>query len=300
MENAAPAAAAPAPAAQSNAPATPAKAETPAEAKYRLKVAGEEREYTRAEVEKFAGKGAFADQTLKAAKDRIAAVAKREAELAELEKVWDDDERLEAELAKRGKLDKLARKRLEAKVAEGQKTPEQLKAEAAERERDEAIAKLKQRDEEAKAAKQAEVNKHIAAQMESQLLAAAEKAGLKEPGAAMAADDFYALWEVVKDWRAHKLPWDAERIVEFAQENIDKGFQRLEQSVLKSLKGRKLVDRLGPAVVKEILRYKAEELRNGGRPAPSAPANERPAVAPTKAEHESPQDFLARQRGLTK
>jgi hypothetical protein len=245
----------------------PAKA---AEPTYKLTVDGVEREYSRAEAQKLLGKSAFADKTISQAKEEMKKLAEERERIKAQEALWDDDERLEAELEKRGKLDKLALKRLQAKAAEQEQTPEQRQAAAEKARADKLQKELDERTANEKKAKQAEAAKLVQKQMESQLAQAAEKAGLGKD-----ADSFFAVYETVKEWHRLGLPWDAERIVETAKENIDGGFKRLEQSVTKGLKGKALVERLGKSVVDEILRYKVEELRGGGAPRPPPPSQQR-------------------------
>lgn len=255
-------------------PAPTAPAAPAAEATFEVTIDGKPQQLTRRQIEQFAGKGGYADKLIRQAKERLAEVAK---DREEREK----DKRTAAEKAKADTdawlrehgidPDAYARSKLEGKLAEHQLTPEQREAK---KEKDRADQLQKQLDEKAaneKAAKQAEGTKMLQRQMENELGAAAERAGLsKDP------DAFFAVYEAVKEWKRLGLPWNADAIVEHAKENIDGGFKRLEGSVLKGLKGKALVDRLGPAVVKEVLRFKAEELRGGGtRPStPSSPAQQ--------------------------
>lgn len=253
-------------------PVTPPAAPT-ADEMFEITVAGKTEKRTKAELLKLASKAGFADKVTQQAKEALRALAEAREKAAADASIWDDDEKLEAELEKRGKLDKLARKRLEAKVNETQLNDDQ-KAAKAEKERADKLQKdLDDRTAKEKAAKQAETSKAIAAQAESQLRQAAERAGMLP----LDGDGFDILKDVVKDWVRLKLPWDPDRIVATAQENIEASFDRLRTSATKGLKGAALVAKLGPDVVKEVLRFKAEEFRNGGaRPVTPAPQGQKP------------------------
>lgn len=221
---------------------------------------------TRKQIEKYAGKGAYADKVIQQAKEALAAAKKADAERAERESIWDDEEKLAAELERRGKLDLLARRRLEQKMAEAEMTPEQR----AIAERDAKIKALedaqKKTEEERSQQRINENAKRIQAHMESELASAAERVGLTRD-----EDGFYAVYETMKEFRDLGLldpktfsSADAERICESAKERIDGGFKRLESAVLKGLKGKALYDRLGKSVVDELNRYQIELIRGGG------------------------------------
>ena len=275
-------------------PPAAGKTDATPEPKYMLTVDGEEREYSRSEAQKLLGKSAYADKLMRQAKEEMQRLADERAKAAADDAVWDDENKLEEHLTKKGKadlLDRLARKRLEQKVSESQMTPEQREKAAAEARAAEAEAKLKAIEAEAKQARQTEATKALQQRMHEELANAADKAGFPKD-----ADSFYALYEVVSEFSRLKLPWDAERIVETARENIDGSFKRLEQSVLKGLKGKALVDRLGDAIVKEVLRYKAEEFRNGGAKKQAAPAQSQPRQQ-EPSQYISPSDVANRYRG---
>lgn len=274
-------------------PATNGTSGTPApEQLYELTIKGETKKYTRDEIQKFAGKSAFADNLMRQAKEALAQRAKEKEEREAEESGWKDESKWEEMLSKKGiDVDKLARRRLEKRVAEQEMTPEQRERDAAKAEADRLKKELEARDSEAKAKKQAETQRVIQQQMESQLAEAAEKAGLSKD-----ADSFFAVYETVKEWVRLGLPWDPARIVETAKENIDGGFRRLEQSVLKGLKGQALEDRLGKSIVDELIRHRAEKLRNGGRPASTMNATPVPKKAEAPA-WVSPSELQEKYRG---
>lgn len=236
-----------------------------------LTIKGATKKYTRDEIQKLAGKSAYADQLLRQTKEALAERAK-EKEEREREKMT-ASERAKADtdawLREHGvDPDEYARGKLSKKISEQEMTPEQR----AIAERDAEIARLKKESDARTAAekktKDAQAQKAIQQQMENSLADAAERAGFAKGD----ADAFFAIYEAVKEFHRLGLPFDADRIVDTARENIDSSFDRLRQSVSKGLKGKALVDKLGEDVVKEVLRYRAELLRNGGRPAPAPPA----------------------------
>lgn len=288
-----------APAAAAKPPTGAPAASTPdatVETKYAVKIDGETRQLTMAEIQRLASKSGFADKTVRQAKEALAAAKKREAELAEREGIWDDDERLEAELAKRGKLDKLAAKRLQAKLNEQEMTPEQKRIAELEADRDAKDKRLKEVDDKEKQGKISEAAKRIQANFHGTLAKVAEAAGFPKD-----ADSFSALHEVTREFAQLGLidlrnftATDAGHIVEAAQAKIDESFQRLESNVLKGLKGEALVKRLGPETVKELLRWKVNQIRNPT----AAPAGAAPVAAkPAEQKYESPADFQRRMRG---
>jgi NADH dehydrogenase/NADH:ubiquinone oxidoreductase subunit G len=254
------------------------------EATFEVTVDGKPTKLTRKQIEKFAGKGAYTDQVLRQAKEAIAATKKADAERAERESIWDDEERLEAELEKRGKLDVLARKRLAKKLAEQEMTPEQR----AIAERDAKIADLektnKAAEEERAQQRLSENAKRIHARIESELDSAWERAGFERNN----PDTFYAVYEAMKEMNDLGLlnakdftAADADRICEAARENIDGAYKRLESNVAKGLKGKALFDRLGKQVVDELNRYQIELIRGGGaKRAAQAAEPVKPAAKP--------------------
>lgn len=258
-----PAAPAATPAAQPDAkPAAPAQ-----ERVFEVKVAGEMKKFTESEAKKLLSKAGYADKVVSQAKEALATLKKIQEERAKEAEELEKDE--EAWLRAKGRdPEALARKIVERKLAEQGMTPEQ-------REAAELRAQLAEKDKrlkEVEAAKESEtLTKRQAAfqaQMESVLAEAAEAAGIPRDG-----DGFYAIYEALRDWKRAGLPFDAERIVEKAKENLDSVPKRIQEAVLKGTKGKALVELLGKDVVAEVLRYKLEELRGGGS---SAAAPQKP------------------------
>lgn len=297
--------AAPAPAAPAAQPAAPA-AKAPnavapaaeAEPLFEVKVNGEVRKYKRSEAEKLLSKAGFADKTIQQAREALKAAAELKAKMAEQESVWDDEDKLEAELAKRGKLDLLARKRLEQKLREQELTPEQrriaeLEAAAADKDK-----KLKAVDEEKEQQAIGARAQHIQKRIESMLGDAWQRAGFETGD----SDAFMAVYDVMREWKEIGLlpkaddfsPMFAEQVVDAARQKMEGAFKGLEAAVLKGLKGEALAKRLGDSVVNEILRFKVEQLRGGGIKKPGSPA---PAAPATPETFISPQEAMKRMRG---
>ena len=269
------------------APVAPKAPEAPKEPPrmFKAKVGGEEREFSEAEVTKLLSKNGYADQAIRQAKEAMAALKKREAELAEEDGL--DDE----EILRRRKRDPeaFARRVLEKKLREAELTPEQRELAT----RDARIAELEAKQKAADAEREEAGVRELAArkqrQMETELAAAAEKAGVSKD-----ADGFYSIYEAVKESVELGLPWDAERICETARENQDAAFKKLEASVLKGLKGKALIDRLGKPVLDEINRYQIELIRGGGaKPA----ASQKPAAQVDGPKYISPQELQQKMRG---
>lgn len=267
-------------------------------AKFRVKVNGEFKEYSQAEAEKLLSKAGYADLTIRQAKEELKRIAAEREKYKLDESIFSDESKLEEWIASRNPevLDKLARKRLAAKVAEQEMTPEQREAATARAEAERLKKELAERDNQTKAQKAAEVQKVLQQRMEAQLLDAAVRGGLMEAGKPIDADSFQAVYLAVKEAKELGLPWNPDQIIETAKENIEASFLRMERSVTTGLKGAKLKERLGPVVWKEVLRYAAEEYRNGG----ARPVTPTQPVQQKKAEPEfiSPQEYEARRRGL--
>lgn len=270
-------------------PAAPPTDAAPAP-KLKVKVNGEFREYTQAEAERLLSRVGFADQTVKQAKEALAAARKAQQEQAERESIWDDDEKLEAELLKRGKLDALARKRLEAKMREAEMSPEQ-KAIA---ERDAKIAELERKTKAAEEEKQQQTITAHAERMRQHVIGmldeAWERAGFERGN----ADTFSAVQATLKEFRDLGLlpkrieewtPALVDRICEQARESVEGSFKQLESAVLKGLKGQALYDRLGKSVVDELNRYQVELIKGGGAKKAAPQAQALPAV-------EKPSDYM--------
>ncbi len=263
-----------------------------------MTVDGRPTKLTRKQIEKYAGKGAFADQTVSQAKEALKAIKAREAELAERDSVWNDEDKLRAELEKRGLLDKVSLKRLQQKMAEQEMTPEQRRIAELEALQAESDKKLKASEEEKAQQRLSARAKHVQASISNELDSAWERAGFER-----GADAFYAVYEVMKDFSELGMldpnqPFTsviADRIIDAARENIDGTDKRREAAVLKGLKGEALVKRLGKSVVDEVLRHKVAELRGGGARKPAGLAMAAPAAP---QQFMSPQDALKKMRGI--
>ena len=256
-----------------------------------LTVDGQVERLPRAEAIKRLQKAAFADKVTQQAREALKAVKAREeawkAEMAELE----TDE--EAFLRKKGRdPEALARKILERKLRESEQTPEQREAEAAKAEAASLKKQLAEHTAKQEAAALEQQTVHIQKLMESELHRAATAKGM-----ATDADSFYAIYQAVQESFDAGLPVDAgwaDRIIERAQETTEGAFTKLEQAVLKGLKGDALVKRLGPAVVEELRRHRIEQLR-GKRAAPVAPP---PVEVPKQSGYLSIQEANAQMRRL--
>lgn len=236
-----------------------------------LVVDGQKQKFTEAEARKLLSKSGYADKAIRQAKEAMAAIKKEREELAKERGIKDPAELLRL----RGHdPDAYARGVLEQRLLAAQQTPEQREAADLRAQLTDRDAKLKELEAERVVGKRQMVARRMQVQMESQLADAAETAGLaRDP------DTFQAIYEAVKEAVDLGMPFDATQIVETARQNIDASFKRLEGSVMKGLKGRALVERLGRSVVDEVLRWKVEELRGGGAKktngathAPAAPA----------------------------
>ncbi len=273
-------------------PANGAPAAAAPEATFEVTVDGKPTKLTRKQIEQFAGKGAFTDQVLRQSKQAIAAAKKLEAEYAERESIWDDEERLMSELEKRGKLDNIARRRLAKHVQQAEMTPEQRERQAAEDRAAAAEAKLKGIEEEHAKKSLSENAKRLQVRIEGQLAEAAERVGLPKSG-----DAFYAIYDALRESVELGLPFDPEQVVETAKANIDAGFKRLEQSTLKELKGQALEDRLGKTIVDELIRHRIALRRGGAVPGKAAA----PAAAAQKGDgpgYLTPEQAREKIRGL--
>lgn len=273
-------------------PPTPGKTDVaaPPEVRVKLKVDGEEREYTQAEIQKLTGKAAYADKVISQTKEEAKRMAAEREKLLAERALWDDESKLEAELMKRGVLDKLARKYLAAKVAEHEMSPEQREAAAAKAEADRLKKELESRDAETQKAKQTQAQQVLQQRLEASLSEAAERAGFPKT-----ADAFDMLYQSLREWVRLGLPWNPDQLVADAQERIEASFDSLRQRATKSLKGKALVEKLGPDVVKEVLRYKMEELRGGG--ARAAPPPAQPPRPKEQPQYLSPADLQEKYRG---
>lgn len=265
---------------------TPVATQETDEPVFKVKVKGEMKEYKRAEAERLLSKSGYADQVVQQAKEAIKKMQARESEFEALKaKMVQFEPNSPEEEAH-------ARKVLERKLAEATLSPEQRRIaelEAAAAERDEKFKSLEQQQRETQVTQQA---KALERKMASELEAAIASVGLTA-----SPDTLYALHAAAQEARDLGLPWDAERIAEVAKENLQGASTGLEKAVLGGLRGKALAERLGPAVVAELLRWKVEEFRGGGSKKAEATA---PPIAAAPQAHMSPSDFdeLMKQRRL--
>lgn len=261
---------------------------------------------SQAELERWASKSKFADKTTQTAREAIKraqqvaaeAQAHRDA-LKEMAKT--DRDAVFRELGIDP--DEYARARLEQKVREGQMTPAEREAAAKDAENKRLKAELDKRAKADQDQQQQSLVNNLQRRIESELSAAAKRAGI-EPG----DESFLAIYESFKE--AHELgllpvdpmglqPHHADRIIEDAVERMNGAQSRLEKAVLAGLKGKPLLNRLGPAVVKAVLEARLEEIR-GGQVAPgSAPIPKGAAPAAKPNGYLSPREFdeKMKQRG---
>lgn len=236
---------------------------TAAEGRHVITIDGEEVTLTTAELIRDAQKARFANKAITQAKHALRAYQQEKAEEAQR---LEAGKKNPAELLKRAGIDpdEFARAILAKKMQEAELTPEERRIQELEAENETHKQERQRAAEEKKSQRISAAAKQRQAQMLKELTAAAEKVGVPRD-----QDGFYAVYEAVAEFQKAGLPFDAERIAEVARENIDGGFKRLESAVLKGLKGKALVDRLGPEVVKEVLRFKVEEVRGGGGKRPA-------------------------------
>ena len=277
-------------------------AETPIE-KFKLKDGEGEREFTRAELERRLGKTTAADRTISKLREWQKEQEKKFAELQARDSIWEDDEKLEAELAKRGKLDKFAVKRVEEKYAEHQMTPEQREAKAASDRAEAAEKKLKSIEAEQEQQRIHQGAKIQQQRMESMLVEAATRAGRQLPD----PDLLVALNSTMGEWMEvglldSKQPFTAETadaLIDAASGKLEGSKAEFRQALVKGLKGQALEDFVGKDVADELIRYRIELRRNGGKPAAQQHA---PLPKPSNGtEYKSPQQLReereARMRG---
>lgn len=233
---------------------------------------GETRKLSKSEAQKRLSKAEYADKIIKQGAEALkASKAEREA----LAKEREEEKRLAKEnrrefLKKYGiDEDEAAHEVLQRKLREQEMSP-------AERQAAEYKAKL---DEHEKQASE-RTKKEEAAQVEQQALQLRELMIGELQKACVAAgwgpnvdgERFVVIQQLVQDHFDAGMPVDAHfgtRIVEAAKERLDASHQRLEKAVLSGLKGQALIDRLGPAIVKEVLAHEVERIR-GKRAVPAA------------------------------
>lgn len=266
------------------APATP-KPEAPAapEQTFELKVKGETRRLTLAQLQREAQKGLFTGDLMRQAKEAITATQKKQAELAERESLWDDDAKLEAELERRGKLDALARRRLEKKVGEAQMTPEQREAFEHRTRAEAAESKLKDIERQQAEAATAQRYEQAAKQSENELMAASERLNFERN-----PETFYALHSVLKEWvelgvlgEEPLTPWQAEQAITATQEKLEGARNDLQSRIVAAKDGAGLWELLGAEGRKKFNEYQLQ-VHRGGVKAPVAAAPVAPPAAPAK------------------
>lgn len=239
---------------------------------------GETVKIAKTEAQKRLGKSGYADKIIKQGAEALkAAKAEREA----LAKEREEEKRLakenRREFLKKYGIDEeeSAREVLERKLREHEMSP-------AERQAAEYKAKLdeheKQAAERTKKEEAATVEKQ-AAHLQTLMIAELQKACVAAGwGENVDGERFAVIQSLVQQSFDADMPVDgqwATRIVEAAKEQLDASHQRLEKAVLGGLKGQALVDRLGPAIVKEVLAHEVERIR-GKRAAPAARATPAP------------------------
>lgn len=279
---AAPSVAAKAPSPLAAKPGAVAPAAAPAgapEAFLELVIDGEKRSMTRAEVERYASKGGFADKVTQKAREAIkdALKAKADYESKETARKTRAKSDTEAFLKEHGiDPDEFARQRLDKKIDEGRMTAEQREAAQLKAENQ----RLKGEQAKLEAAREAERQtsqvRALQSNIEKTLADSAKRAGI-EPG----DESFFAIYESFRDmYELGLLPTDglqphhADRIIEDAQSRIEGTQKALEKAVLSGLAGPRLLNRLGPEVVKAVLAARLTQLRgDDGVPKPVAAAH---------------------------
>ncbi len=273
------------------APVAAAAAPKPEAPFIELVVDGQKQKFTEAEARKLLSKSKFADQTVRQAKEALAAAKKFQAEKEEEDKRWASDTE---ELLRKRNVDPrdFARKILERELANANLTPDQREAAERTAERDALKAERDALKAEKDQAALSENAKRIQTKMVAELDAAADKYNIPRD-----ADSFFAIYAVAQEFHDLGIPFDAERIAETASQNIDGGFKRLEAAVLKGLKGQALEDRLGKAIADELVRHRVESIRGGGVKKPDAPAAPKPDAGGGYITREQLRDQL---RGMKK
>lgn len=302
-EGAPPAAPKPAPEAKPAAPTEPA---APPEQKFKVKVDGEVKEFTLAEMERYASKGKFADKATQQAKEAIkrAQKAQQEFEAREKARLETAKKDIDAFLKEHGiDPDEYAKTKLERKVEEGKMTPEQRRAAELERENKRLIAEQEKAAAQRKEEQRQQLTEHLQRRIETELSAAAKRAGMQ-----MGDETFFAIYESFREaYDLGLLPLDggglqphhADRIVEEAQSRLDSAQSRIRENALK-LRGQALLDFVGQEAADAILAARLEQHRQrrglGAAPAAAPPAAQ-PAAQPRK--YLSPSEADAELKRLT-
>lgn len=246
---------------------------------------GQSRKYTREEAAKLMAtarrKQGFADKSVSQVREAMKLIQAKEAELArqsKLDKLDIDD------LAKaRGMTVKqFIQERVAREMQREQMTPEQLEIEQYRQERAEWEAqRASQQQAQMQAQTQARSN-HFANQAVSQINDAFRRAGVTATGKER---DTYmeAVQSVTQEFANAGLPFDAERIVELAREQVDGSVSKYAKSRLEHMDGHALLKEFGPKVVDKILRAQMEVVR-GLKPGSTVAKPVQPSVQPKTEE----------------
>lgn len=276
------------------------------------KVDGEVTQIRRSQADRLLSKSMFADKTTQAAKEAIKRVQKAEADL----RSRDESLRARAKSDTDAVLKELgidpdlyAKSKLERKVEEGKMTQEQRDALVLKEEN----RRLKEEQENFGKQQKEEQAKQLTAQLqkriENELSAAAKRAGL-----ATDPELFYAVYQSFQEaYDLGLLPMDAggltpaiaDRLVEDAKARLDSVQTSLRENALK-LKGKALLDFIGPEAVQNILDARLEGIRakrgmpqqqNGAGGAPPPATNQGPKTYISTAEADAAMRELARRNG---
>ncbi len=243
-------------------------------------VDGQPQKYTEAEAKKLLSKVGYSDKMTREAKSALKQIQEARAADAKAKELAKTDK---AAFLKAHGIDPeaFAREVLEAKIREQGLTPEQ-KAFA---EQEQNLKTREQKVKEFEAAKAQERENQLANEMQQdmmdQLAAAAQALDFKIDPAS-----FISIEKIVTEMSEINMPWDAERVIEMAREEIDGHFAKLETAVLSGLTGPALLKRVGPKVADAVVKARVEEIRaRRGQPPSTQP------VPVVKAE--KPSDYLS-------
>ncbi len=265
-------------------PAAPEAAASP-EPLYDIVVSGQKKKVPLQELIRRAQKGDFSEQLTRQASDAIKATKKREEEIAAREALWEDDDKLSAELEKRGKLDAITRRRLEQKLAEQGLTPEQREAQQHQARADAAEGKLKDNETQQQTKAREERYRMVSQQTETELMSATERLKFERT-----PESFGALHSVFAEWVELGLlgeepatPWQAEQMVQAAAEKLDGARSELQSKILAAKDGAGLYELLGKEGREKLNQYQLALLRGTvAKPAEAAPQQPKPAQAQSK------------------
>jgi hypothetical protein len=267
--------------------AAPPAAEAPEPIVWEGKVEGKEVRLTKAQLDRFAQKGVYADRVTQEGKEAIKRAAKVQAdyeakEKARLERAKSDPD---AWLREHGiDPDEYALRKLDRKVAEGKMTPEQKRAAEIEAENKRLKADAEEREAQRAQEKQQALASHLQKRVENELASAVKRAGLP-----LGDETFYAVYESFREsFELGLLPLDAaglqphhaDIIVEDAKARLDGAQKGLRENALK-LKGQALLDFVGKEAVDAILVAELDRRRAlKGIPSQKTQGAPPPAVAP--------------------